>query len=133
MTENQNREYKQSWHDDYMKWVCGFANSICGMQVVLYKDATPQVTDPVEKSGAESGAESGMRSRILKFLEFQILSKIDISRKQGKEKPSGYLNNLVKEMVVEGLIEYTIPDKPNSRLQKYRITDKGLKYLKDRK
>jgi DNA-binding PadR family transcriptional regulator len=23
------------------------------------------------------------------------------------------------------LIEYTIPEKPNSRLQKYRLTDKG--------
>ena len=25
--ENQNIEYKQSWHDDYLKWICGFANS----------------------------------------------------------------------------------------------------------
>jgi len=30
MTENQNIEYKQSWHDDYLKWVCGFANSLGG-------------------------------------------------------------------------------------------------------
>ena len=31
MSEKQNIEYKQSWHDDYMKWVCGFANAIGGM------------------------------------------------------------------------------------------------------
>jgi ATP-dependent DNA helicase RecG len=27
MPEQQNIEYKQSWHEDYLKWVCGFANA----------------------------------------------------------------------------------------------------------
>jgi ATP-dependent DNA helicase RecG len=27
MSENQNIEYKQSWHDEYLKWICGFANA----------------------------------------------------------------------------------------------------------
>ena len=27
MTENQNIEYKQSWRDEYIKWICGFANA----------------------------------------------------------------------------------------------------------
>jgi len=27
MPEQQNMEYKSSWHDDYLKWVCGFANA----------------------------------------------------------------------------------------------------------
>jgi len=31
MSEQQNIEYKQSWHDDYLKWVCGFANAIGGI------------------------------------------------------------------------------------------------------
>jgi len=30
MSERQNIEWKQSWHDDYLKWVCGFANAIGG-------------------------------------------------------------------------------------------------------
>ena len=25
--ENQNKEYKRSWSDEYLKWVCGFANA----------------------------------------------------------------------------------------------------------
>ena len=28
--ENQNIEYKQSWRDEYIKWICGFANATGG-------------------------------------------------------------------------------------------------------
>jgi ATP-dependent DNA helicase RecG len=27
MPEQQNIKYKSSWHDDYLKWICGFANA----------------------------------------------------------------------------------------------------------
>lgn len=27
MTESQNTEYKSSWRDEYLKWLCGFANA----------------------------------------------------------------------------------------------------------
>ena len=27
MSESQNIEYKESWRDEYLKWVCGFANA----------------------------------------------------------------------------------------------------------
>lgn len=30
MNETQDTEYKSSWHDDYLKWVCGFANATGG-------------------------------------------------------------------------------------------------------
>ena len=25
--ENQNVEYKESWHDKYLEWICGYANA----------------------------------------------------------------------------------------------------------
>ncbi|PRZ19243.1 ATP-binding protein [Flavobacterium granuli] len=37
MHEQQNIEYKQSWHDDYLKWVCGFANAQGGV-IFIGKD-----------------------------------------------------------------------------------------------
>lgn len=27
MEENQNTEWKESWRDEYLKWICGFANA----------------------------------------------------------------------------------------------------------
>lgn len=27
MSESQNIEYKESWRDEYLKWICGFANA----------------------------------------------------------------------------------------------------------
>ena len=32
MPEHQSIEYKQSWHDDYLKWVCGFENAQGGVK-----------------------------------------------------------------------------------------------------
>jgi len=37
MAEKQNIEYKQSWHNDYLKWVCGFANAQGG-RIFIGKD-----------------------------------------------------------------------------------------------
>jgi ATP-dependent DNA helicase RecG len=39
MPEQQSIEYKQSWHDDYLKWVCGFANAIGGVIYIGRDDA----------------------------------------------------------------------------------------------
>lgn len=38
MAENQHIEYKQSWRDEYLKWVCGFANAEGGLLVIGRND-----------------------------------------------------------------------------------------------
>jgi ATP-dependent DNA helicase RecG len=37
MSESQNIEYKQSWRDEYLKWICGFANA-SGGSIFIGKD-----------------------------------------------------------------------------------------------
>lgn len=37
MPEQQTIEYKSNWHDDYLKWVCGFANAQGGV-IFIGKD-----------------------------------------------------------------------------------------------
>lgn len=47
MPEQQNIEYKQSWHDDYLKWVCGFANAQGGI-IFIGKDDNGKVVGVAE-------------------------------------------------------------------------------------
>src|SRR3972149_11870144 len=44
MPEQQNIEYKQSWHEDYLKWVCGFANAQGGV-IFIGKDDNGKAVD----------------------------------------------------------------------------------------
>lgn len=44
MPEHQNIEYKQSWHDDYLKWIVGFANSQGGT-IYIGKDDNGNVVN----------------------------------------------------------------------------------------
>ena len=37
-SEDQNIEYKQSWRDEYLKWVCGFANANGGRMLIGVMD-----------------------------------------------------------------------------------------------
>ena len=38
MAESQNVEYKESWRDEYLKWVCGFANAQGGNIYIGFND-----------------------------------------------------------------------------------------------
>ena len=62
-----------------------------------------------------------MTAQIIHLLEQEPLSKSQIAQKFGKDKPTRYLNELMNKLLNEEIVEYTIPNKPNSRLQKYRL------------
>jgi len=75
---------------------------------------SPQVTPQVGELLAAIEGEMGREA---------LQSALGLSdRKSFRER---YL----KPALADGLIEMTIPDKPNSRLQKYRLTDKGRQWL----
>jgi len=38
MKESQHIEYKKSWRDEYLKWICGFANADGGVLVIGRND-----------------------------------------------------------------------------------------------
>ena len=54
------------------------------------------------------------------------MSKAELSKNLGQKEISGQLNKVVRLLVADGRIEFTLPSKPRSRLQKYRLTEKSL-------
>ncbi len=46
MKEDQSIEWKQNWRDEYLRWVCGFANAQGGR--LMIGQVTGQVTGQVE-------------------------------------------------------------------------------------
>jgi Fic family protein len=68
---------------------------------------------------------SDIHIAILKALENKSLSRKDIFAAIGLGGDSRSFKRNIEPLLTGGLIEMTVPDKPNSRLQKYRLTDKG--------
>ena len=79
------------------------------------------------ESRVESKVGSGgdLPARVLAALRNAPLSKALIAKTVGKRRMDGQLHARVRDMLGQGLLAYTIPDKPNSRLQKYRLTENG--------
>lgn len=80
------------------------------------------------ESRPESQPES-LEIRVLRHLTASPLSKAELSARLGQKEISGQLNKVIRVLLGDQTIEYTLPDKPNSRLQKYRPTAKGKALL----
>ncbi len=96
---------------------------------VAESQAGGDLAQPRSESGLESRLESGLESEtsrnILLALAAGPLGRSGIAEKLGHERVSGAINRAIKELLAKGLIEYTLPEKPNSRLQKYRLAQGG--------
>lgn len=77
---------------------------------------------PESRPGSRPGSEL-LDKKVLSLLRDGPLSKTEISNRLGQKTISGQLNKIIRLLLAKKKIEQTIPHKPNSRLQKYRLMD----------
>ena len=102
---------------------------MAGTKSVKRGAVTPQVVEEAT-TGAQSKAQSGAQSdNVLAAIQEKPLAMAELVSLFGLETKTGALKRTVKDLLMNKLVAYSLPDKPNSRLQKYRLTDKGRAFL----
>ena len=67
--------------------------------------------------------------RLVRVL-FGEMSRDTLQKELGLKDKMNFIREYLKPALSAGIIEMTIPEKPNSRLQKYRLTGAGKYFLK---
>jgi Fic family protein len=112
-------EYYETLHEstqqtDSAPFIAFMLRMILDSVTTSAPQAAPQVTPQVGELLAVIQGEMGRET---------LQSALGLSDRKSFRK------RYLKPALADGLIEMTIPDKPNSRLQKYRLTDKGRQVM----
>ena len=84
------------------------------------------------KSGDQVGTKLGLSRDQVEILRLcrKERSLIELMSAIGRQNRTKFRDGLIRPLIEGGLLAYTIPDKPRSRLQRYRTTRAGLAALK---
>lgn len=88
--ENQTVEYKESWHDKYLEWICGYANAKGGILYVGIEDGTKKTVGVKNANKLMEDIPNSIRNTM------GIVADVSLLRKSGKDvikiaiKPSSY-------------------------------------------
>lgn len=100
MAESQNIEWKESWRDEYLKWICGFANAQGGKIYIGTRD----VSDPKASNRHTDGLDVGLEKELIKIiLENPKIIMVEIAKKLNVTKRT--IERIVKSLRENKIIE----------------------------
>ena len=104
-------------------------------EVQVAPDRTDQHAETSGQNGAHEDSETGTKLAP-SWHQVQVLNKcsedstlLELMTITGRSDRTKFRRQVLKPLIEAGLIEMTIPDKPQSGNQKYRLSDKGLTFL----
>ena len=78
--------------------------------------------------GTQSNEELSLAERIVLACE-EPKSVKELLALAGRTNRTKFKQRFLGNLRIDGVLEWTIPDKPNSRFQKYRLTAKGVRLV----
>lgn len=95
---------------------------------IVERPVHPQMLGYIKAHDGAHDELTASEVSVLRFLQGEPLSR-DIAEHLALKSRSGHLHKTIDHFRTLGLIESTIPEKPQSKNQKMRITPKGRLWL----
>jgi len=90
-----------------------------------FKTTIWRATPPEPIKVQRTSLRGDLKSKVLNLLADGPMSRSEISKKLGQKEVSGQLKKVFRDSLTDEMIEYTLPEKPKSPRQQYRLTEKG--------
>ncbi len=85
MSESQNIEWKESWRDEYLKWICGFANAKGG-KIIIGKNDKGKIVGVAMAKRLMEDIPNKIQTQL------GIICDVDLKNEDGKDYIEIYVN-----------------------------------------
>ena len=93
---------------------------IGGFKITIWRAKLPERIEVQPES-----LPRDLESRVINLLADRPMSRSELSKQLGQKEVSGQLKKVFRDLLADGMIEYTLPEKRRSPRQQYRLTEKG--------